>query len=81
MGKVNALGEQICISGNYNYGMISEKISTKVNVEKLNLGLTDPAPCLYIMLYIVQGCVTLFPSQVTFIRYLITKMKTSQNKE
>lgn len=58
MGKVNALGDvnstshkQMCVLRNYNYRMISDKISTK-NVEKLNLGLTDPS-CLYIMLYIV----------------------------
>lgn len=57
MGKVNALGDvnstshkQMCISGNYNYCMISDKICTKVNVEKLNLGLTDPS-CLSIMIY------------------------------
>lgn len=51
MGKDNALGDvnstshkQMCISGNCNYCMISGKISTEVNVEKLNLGLTDRPP-------------------------------------
>lgn len=58
MGKVNDLDDvnstsykQMCTSGNCNYCMISDKLSMKSNVEKLNLGLGHYS-CLYIVQYI-----------------------------